>query len=29
MDIDPQFPVPSDEDRAEMRKAKEELLAGG
>jgi PPK2 family polyphosphate:nucleotide phosphotransferase len=29
MDIDPQFPVPSDEDRAEMLKAQEELLADG
>jgi PPK2 family polyphosphate:nucleotide phosphotransferase len=29
MDIDPQFPAPSDEDRAEMLKAKDELLAAG
>ena len=29
MDLDPQFPVPSEEDRAEMLAAKEELLAGG
>lgn len=29
MDIDPQYPVPTDEERAEMLKAKEELLAGG
>ena len=29
MDIDPRYPVPSPEARAEMLKAKEELLAGG
>jgi PPK2 family polyphosphate:nucleotide phosphotransferase len=29
MDIDPQYPVPSPEARAEMLKVKEELLAGG
>jgi len=29
MDIDPQFPEPTDEDRAEMLKAKAELLADG
>lgn len=29
MDLDPQYPVPTDEARAEMLKAKEALLAGG
>jgi len=29
MDIDPQYPVPTDDARAEMLKAKETLLAGG
>jgi PPK2 family polyphosphate:nucleotide phosphotransferase len=29
MDIDPKFPAPSDEERAEMVTAKAELLAGG
>jgi PPK2 family polyphosphate:nucleotide phosphotransferase len=29
IDLDPQFPEPSDEARAEMLEAKEELLAGG
>ena len=29
MDIDPQYPVVSDEARAEMLKAREELLAEG
>ena len=29
MDIDPQYPVVSDEERAEMLKAREELLAEG
>ena len=29
MDIDPQDPVVSDEERAEMLKAREELLAEG
>ena len=29
MDIDPEYPVPTDAERADMAKAKEELLAGG